>query len=159
MQNNLNLLWGYFRSSLNRLAYYGISKKKWTLACSCSVMVFTLLLGHAGITLGGESMKLSENDTGKTVEMLVGDELEVALPGKPTMGYVWDVTSVDTNILKLCDADFIKNNEAIGSGGLEVIRFHALAVGTSEVKLILHRSFEQNTPPLKTFELTVIVKQ
>lgn len=104
-------------------------------------------------------MKLSENDTGKTVEMLVGDELEVALPGKPTMGYIWDVTSVDTNILKLCDADFIKNNEAIGSGGLEVIRFHALAVGTSEVKLILHRSFEQNTPPLKTFELTVIVKQ
>jgi predicted secreted protein len=51
------------------------------------------MLGITGNTLAGVAMKLSENDSGKTVEILVGDELEVELPGNPTTGYVWEVSS------------------------------------------------------------------
>jgi len=42
---------------------------------------------------------------------------------------------------------------------MEIIKFHAIAAGTSHLKLIFHRPFEQNVPPLKTFEVTVITKK
>ena len=125
---------------------------------TCAIIMFVLTLGNAGNTLAGESMKLSENDSGKTVEIRVGDELEVILPGKPTTGYVWEVSSLDSAVLRLGKADFFANGEAIGSGGMEIIKFHALAAGKNEVKLIFHRPFEQNMPPLKTFAVTVIIK-
>jgi predicted secreted protein len=123
---------------------------------TCAIMIFGLMLGN---TLAGESMKLSENDTGKTVEVLIGDELEVILPGNPTTGYVWELSSLDSNNLRPDKADFIANDKALGSGGMEIIKFHAIAAGTSVVRLIFHRPFEQNMPPLKTFEVTVIIKK
>jgi inhibitor of cysteine peptidase len=123
---------------------------------TCAIMVFGLMLGN---TLAGESMKLSENDTGKTIEVLIGDELEVILPGNPTTGYVWELSSLDSNNLRPGKADFIANDKALGSGGMEIIKFHAIAAGTSVVRLIFHRPFEQNMPPLKTFEVTVIIKK
>lgn len=121
--------------------------------------IFALMLGNAGNTFASESMRLSESDSGKTVEVGVGDELEIVLPGTPTTGYVWEASSPDSNVLKLGKADFITDNKAVGSGGMEVIRFHALAAGKSEVKLIFHRPFEHNVPPSKTFEVTVIIKK
>jgi len=104
-------------------------------------------------------MKLTENDSGKTVEIRVDDELEVILPGNPTTGYVWEVSSLDSSILRLNKSEFLASDKAIGSGGMEIIKFHAFASGTSEVRLIFHRPFEQNIPPLKTFEVTVIIKK
>jgi inhibitor of cysteine peptidase len=104
-------------------------------------------------------MKLYENDSGKTVEIRVGDELEVVLPGKPTTGFVWEVSSLDTHVLSQGETDFIATDKAIGSGGMEIIKFHAIAAGTSVVRLIFHRSFEPNVPPLKTFKVTVIIKK
>ena len=115
--------------------------------------------GNAVNTLAGESMKVYENDSGKTVEICVSDELEVVLPGKPTTGYVWEVSSLDTHVLSQGEANFIASDKAIGAGGMEIIKFHAIAAGTSVVKLIFHRPFEQNMPPLKAFEVTVIIKK
>jgi predicted secreted protein len=124
---------------------------------TCAIIIFTLMFGNAGSTLADEPMKLCENDSGKIVEILVGDELEIILLGNPTTGYVWEVNSLDSNVLSLGKADFIANDKAIGSGGMEIIKFHAIAAGTSVVRLIFHRPFEHNIPPLKTFEVTVII--
>jgi predicted secreted protein len=125
----------------------------------CAIIIFALMWGNAGTTLEGEIMNLSENDSGKTVEICVGDELEVVLPGNPTTGYVWEVSSPDSNVLRLDKSDFVASDKTIGSGGMDIIRFHAIASGKSEVKLIFHRPFEQNMSPLKTFEVTVIIKK
>ncbi|UOA09550.1 protease inhibitor I42 family protein [Methylobacter sp. S3L5C] len=107
----------------------------------------------------GESMKLTENDTGKIVEILVGDELEIILPGNPTTGYVWEPVSLDMNKLGLGQAEFFANDKAPGSVGMEIIKLHALAAGTSIVRLIFHRPFEQNRLPLKIFELNLVIKK
>lgn len=104
-------------------------------------------------------MKLTENDSGKTVEMWVGDEVEIILPANPTTGYLWEVSSPDTDILKLDKESFVADTPAIGAEGLETLKFHALATGKSELKLIFHRPFEQNTPPLETFAITAIIKK
>jgi inhibitor of cysteine peptidase len=124
-----------------------------------SIIVFTFMLGCADNALAGVSMKLSENDSGKTVEICVGDELEIMLPGNPTTGYVWEVDSLASTVLELGKAHFIASDNAIGAGGMEVIKFHAIAAGTGVIKLLFHRPFEQNMPPLKTFNVTVIIKK
>jgi len=144
--------WLLIKSGLAKVANDGNTK----IIKTCAIIIFALMLGNA---LAGESMKLSENDSGKTVEIGVDDELEVVLPGKPTTGYVWEVSSLDTRVLSQGEANFIANDKAIGSGGMEIIKFHAIAAGTSVVRLIFHRPFERNMPQLKTFEVTVIVKK
>ncbi len=137
------------------LARYGHTKTIQT----CAIMIFVLMLGHMNNTLASEAVKLSENDFGKTVEINVGDELEIAVPGNPTTGYVWEVSSHDSDILRLINSIFYADDKAIGAGGMEIIKFHAIAEGKSKVKLIFHRSFEHNIPPLKTFEATIRIKK
>jgi inhibitor of cysteine peptidase len=104
-------------------------------------------------------MRLSERDYGRTVEISVGDELEIILPGNPTTGYVWELSSLDVNRLRLGQVEFFANNKTLGSVGMETIKLHAIAAGTSIVQLIFHRPFEKNIPPLKTFELNLIIKK
>ncbi len=147
--------WHSFKLSVDTLANYGHTK----IIPICAILIFALMLGNVNNTLAGASMKLTENDTGKTVEIAIGDELEIILPANPTTGYDWEVSSIDSSILQSNKADFVANTPAIGAGGLEVIKFQAIATGKSELKLIFHRPFEQNTPPLKNFAVTVIIKK
>jgi inhibitor of cysteine peptidase len=104
-------------------------------------------------------MRLSERDYGRTFEISIGEELEIILPGNPTTGYIWEPCSLDVNRLRLGQAEFFANDKVPGSVGMEIIKLHALAAGTSIVKLIFHRPFEQNIPPLKTFEVTLVIKK
>jgi len=157
-RNNSDRFWHFFKLSLDKVANYGNTK----VIQTCAIIFFALMLGIVVITgnpLVGESMKLNEKDSGKTVEILVGDELEVILPGNPATGYAWELTSLDTNVLRPDETEFFAINKALGSGGGEDIKFHAIAAGKSEVKLIFHRSFEHNVPPINTFEVTVIIKK
>lgn len=117
------------------------------------------MLGNTGNTLAGEPMKLNETDSGKTVEICVGDELEVVLPGNPTTGYVWELSSLNSTVLRVEKPDFVASDKAFGSGGMEIIKFHGIAGGIGLVRLIFHRPFERNMPPLKTFEVTVIIRK
>ena len=139
--------------NLKTIAHYVMIKR----ITICALIVF-MLIWKADNTLAGEPMRLSESDSGKVIQIFVGDELEVVLPGNPTTGYVWDVSSLDSHFLTQAKTDFIANDKAIGSGGMEVLRFKAIAAGRSEVKLIFHRPFERNVRPAKTFDATVIIK-
>jgi len=105
------------------------------------------------------SVKLSEKDLGRTVEMSVGDVLEVILKGNPTTGYIWDVASPDKGMLKqVGEAEFEPDRKARGSGGNILLRFEAVKVGKTMLKLIYRRPFEKNKRPTKTFEVKVTVK-
>ena len=104
--------------------------------------------------------RLTEKDCGQTVKMLVGSIFEVVLEGNPTTGYVWSVASVDAKILQpVGEAAFKPDTMARGSGGMVMMRFKAVGRGKTSLKLIYHRPFEKNKPPVKTFELTIEVQQ
>ncbi|MDD2661059.1 MAG: protease inhibitor I42 family protein [Methylococcales bacterium] len=157
-RNNPGRLRQLFKLSLNRIANFGNSKITQTRV----IIFFALMLAIVVITSNppaGESIKLNEDDSGKTVEILVGDEVEVILPGNPTTGYVWDLILLDMNILRPDKTEVFSINKALGSGDVEVIKFHAIAAGESPVKLIFHRPFEHKVPPLITFEVNVVVKK
>jgi inhibitor of cysteine peptidase len=155
-RNNSDSFRHFFKLSLKKVA--SNTKKIQTGAIIILVLMFGVVV-IPGNPMMGETMKLNENDSGKTVEILVGDELEVILPSNPTTGYTWDLILLDTNVLRPEKEEFFAINKAIGSGGVEVIKFRAIAAGKSTVKLIFHRPFEHNVPPLNTFEVTVIIKK
>jgi len=120
--------------------------------------IITLLavsLGHpAPVTV-----QLSEEDIDRPVEIGVGDILEVVLKGNPTTGYIWDVASPDKGILKqVGETEFKPDRKARGSDGKLIMRFEAAEAGKTSLKLIYHRPFEKNRPPIKTFEVRLAVK-
>ena len=124
----------------------------------CTIIVIAFLLGNMGKVLSGETITLTDRDSGKTVGINVGDELEIVLRGNPTTGYLWETDLLDSNILSHSKSDFLPDTKAMGSGGIEINQFKAIAEGTSHLKLIFHRPFERNILPLKMFDVVVIIK-
>jgi len=124
-----------------------------------AVSVAVLLLAGCGTTTGGQTVKLTEADAGKRVELAPGDTLEIALEGNPSTGYNWEVESVDNAILKqVGEPQFEADSSAVGSPGVITLAFQALASGQTNLKLIYHRSFEPEVAPLETYEVSVVVK-
>ena len=102
---------------------------------------------------------LSEEDAGSTVELRVGDTMEVVLDGNPTTGFQWETAAVDASVLnQLGEPGFEPYSNLIGSGGKFTFRFEAVASGQTLLKLVYHRSWETDVPPEKTFEVTVTVQ-
>ena len=124
-------------------------------------ILIVILLSACGTSPASEksTRQITEADAGSLVEMHVGDVLELTLPANPTTGYQWEVKDLDSAILQpVGEQTFKPSSNAVGSAGLATLRFEAVAVGQTELKLILHRSFEKDVPPIQTFEATVIVK-
>jgi inhibitor of cysteine peptidase len=105
------------------------------------------------------SARVSEEDAGSTVELRVGDTMEVVLDGNPTTGFSWETAAVDASVLKqLGEPQFEPASNLIGSGGEFTFRFEAVASGQTLLQLLYHRPWEKDVPPEKTFEVTVIVQ-
>jgi inhibitor of cysteine peptidase len=103
--------------------------------------------------------RLTEGDTGRSIELHIGDNLEVTLPGNPTTGFQWEVSAVNTAILRSTgEPIFEPSSSAVGGGGRITFRFEAVGIGQTGLTLNYHRPFEKDVPPVETFEVTVIVR-
>jgi predicted secreted protein len=103
-------------------------------------------------------VKVTESNAGSTVELHQGQMLEVELQGNPTTGYTWEVLPGAESILgQQGDAQFVPESQAVGSGGLVTLTFKAVHVGKATLSLAHHRTLEPGVPPLKTFQVTVVV--
>ncbi len=103
-------------------------------------------------------VKVTENNVGSTVELHQGQTLKVELQGNPTTGYTWEVLPGAESILEQQgEAQFVPASQAVGAGGLVTLTFKAVRVGQASLSLVYHRTFEAGVPPLRTFELTVVV--
>lgn len=106
----------------------------------------------------GQTREVTEQDAGSTVQLQVGDTLEVILHGNITTGYTWETQSVDSSILQQVGSPvFTSTGRALGAGGTFTIQYMALAPGTTQLQLIYHRPFEQGVPPAQTFVIGVDV--
>jgi inhibitor of cysteine peptidase len=101
---------------------------------------------------------VTEKDSGSQVELIVGQDMRVSLEGNPTTGYTWEVGEAGTGVLtQVGEMEYQSDSSAVGAGGVMIFRFHAVETGETKLKLVYHRSFEKDTPPLKTFEVTITV--
>jgi inhibitor of cysteine peptidase len=103
-------------------------------------------------------MQLSDSDNGRAVEVTTSEELEVILAANPTTGYKWEVREPDPKVLEPSGSRFVASNEAVGSGGTEILTFRCVGPGRCELKLAYQRPFERGNPPAKEFTLTVTVR-
>jgi inhibitor of cysteine peptidase len=122
------------------------------------VLTGVLLLGTCATPAAG-TVRLSEQDTGRTVELYVRDRLEVVLEGNPTTGYQWEQVAGEAAILRPAgEPAFKPDTRALGAGGTMTLPFEAAGAGKTTLTLIYHRSFEPTVPPLKTFEANIVVQ-
>ena len=107
------------------------------------------------------TIEKTEADSGTTVELKKGHRLDVVLNANPTTGYQWEIVNVDTTILLHLETEY-KPDEAppgiLGTGGKSIFHFQGGNTGKTALEIIYHRDFEENIPPIETFELTIIVQ-
>lgn len=118
-----------------------------------------ILLGLILMSASPPCLIVTEKDMGETIRIGVGEEVLVKLKGNPTTGYTWETAEGDEAILKqIGEAEFTPDRAAIGAGGTLTLRFKAIGKGTTALRLIYHRPFEKNTPPIKSFQIDVVVQ-
>jgi inhibitor of cysteine peptidase len=102
------------------------------------------------------SLALQENDNGKTVTVTEGQSVVVKLPANPTTGFKWVVAATDRTFGQPATSQFVRNGDAVGSGGLEKLTWKTRAslgmIGTHTVKLEYKR---ESAAAQKTFTFTV----
>lgn len=120
------------------------------------IMVMVFLLG--GCSSKGNVAKLVAEDAGSTIEINKGDVIEVTLAGNITTGYTWEWVKPDSSIFDLQgDPEYKSESDLVGAPGVQVFRFMANSVGTEELNLIYHRTFEPDVPPLEEFKVQITV--
>jgi len=118
-----------------------------------------LLLTGAFICSALSPVIVLEKNSGKTIDLALGDYIDIALTGNPTTGYNWQLaTNVVPELKKIFGPEFKPNGEKLGSSGKLIFRFKAVRKGSKEIKLSYLRSWEKGVKPAKTFRIYVNVQ-
>jgi inhibitor of cysteine peptidase len=122
------------------------------------LIVLCLCAALAGCSGNADLIRLTASDAGSTVNMRLGATLEISLEGNPTTGYTWEpAPDAQELLVQQGEAQFRADSALLGSGGLVTLRFKAAQQGAAELRLIYHRTFESNVPPIRTFAVHVVV--
>lgn len=122
------------------------------------LLAITLMAGCASAAKG-DPIVLTGKDAGKSIEVKVGDTIQVSLEGNPTTGYNWVMAPQDPAVLEQQgEAEFKAVDESLGASGLITETFKAMKKGQTTLRLEYKRPWEKDITPEKTFEVTVVVK-
>ncbi len=115
----------------------------------------TLVEYHAG-SVGTESDQVvfaGQNDNGGSLELSIGQVLELTLDGNPTTGFEWQPQLTAGGALEQQgDYEFTPSSDAIGAGGQIVFHFVAVAPGDVQLHMVYHQPWDTGTPPAETFD-------
>ena len=101
-------------------------------------------------------LHLDENSNGATVDLTVGEVLEIQLAENPTTGFRWQVQADGEPVCQPVDDRFESPGGPPGRGGTHVWHFRACRTGTGQIDMVYRRSWE--TAAAKTFTLHVRVQ-
>ena len=98
-------------------------------------------------------------DAGTTITIQPGEMVIITLPGNPTTGYRWELAGAltDSILQAVPGPDYQPAGTAIGSGGTFLFRYKVVRTGTTVLKFVYHRSWE-NVPAQNSFTVTIIVR-
>lgn len=121
--------------------------------------VALLLLAFCTPSAWAATKVVTDADKGTTVEIEMGDVLEVRLNSNPTTGYTWYVHKQSTALLKLTSQSETQSTQpGVGRPIVQIFEFAPKAKGTGVLLLHYVRSWEQPSPSEEQFELHVTIE-
>jgi len=101
----------------------------------------------------------SLSDSGGTASLVPYQPLVVRLPTNSSTGYGWRYSVTGDDVLRLdtVSGEAPAPNGMVGVPGEQVWSFRAQGAGRAVLTYVYERAWEKNTPPAKTFTLTVEV--
>ena len=95
---------------------------------------------------------------GSTITLDAGEQITVALPGNPSTGYSWVVTTINPVLLtQIGEPEFSTGSDLVGAGGTITFRFEATGAGQDALQLDYLRPWE-DVEPIETYRVTVNVR-
>jgi predicted secreted protein len=129
------------------------TRRRWLLVLVSTMSI--LLLSLASCTT---STSLTSSDNGKTIQVHVGDEIDIALDSRPTTGYGWAIEKSNETLLTLKQSNFSASSSSIGSSGTQMFTFVAKSAGTVNLQLKYWRSFAGDTSITRRFAVTIQIQ-
>jgi len=123
------------------------------------IALLAILLLVTGCGSSSNEIKLGADDNGGKVEMKEGQVLVISLESNPTTGYAWEVVDFEEGALEQAgEPEFKAESDRVGAGGVQTFHFKAAEAGEIELKLLHHRSWEEDVEPLDAFTVQVTVR-
>ena len=123
------------------------------------LLLLTLFLSGCN---SSNEVKLDIGDDGSQVEVKKGQVLVISLESNPTTGYAWEVMKInETMLVQVGEAEFTssQSGDVVGAGGVEVLRFKTVGVGTTYLELGYRRFWEEDVAPLVIYSLSIVVRE
>jgi inhibitor of cysteine peptidase len=97
---------------------------------------------------------------GRTIELTTGQVVIITLEANPTTGYTWEVVEAPSGQImrQVGEIEFESESDAIGAGGVQIIKFEVVNAGQTSLTLAYHRPWETDVEPLNTFSINVIAR-
>lgn len=128
-----------------------------TRALSTCVLAIVLAACAAAPTSARKPWTVTEADAGRSIRVPVGTLIDVALPGNPSTGFIWQRAAGEAGGLEAAGAArFEPAGPAVGQGGLVRLAFRVTKAGATPLWLVYRRPFEASTPPARTFSVTIV---
>ena len=107
-----------------------------------------------------QEVKATIADDGREMQLKKGQTLVITLEGNPTTGYSWEVAEpLNEQVLRqVGEPEFKSESDALGAGGVQILRFEAVNAGKFTLKLVYHRPWEKDVEPLETYSIEVVVR-
>ena len=106
-------------------------------------------------TEAGMSSVLTLTDSGRIVDLRVGDEATLRLPDNPSTGYRWAVDAADTNLVEIKEGEYVSTSKMVGGGGEAQWLIKAKAPGTTVIKLKRWRPWEGDCSIVERYGITI----
>lgn len=136
--------------------------KLFSVLCLGALCCFTFFEAQAKkIPALSKSIVVKENKNGQTIEALVGETIEVQLPGNPTTGYEWQMIGQSNNLALVTSRYLPQESKLVGSGGVYhfLLKPGPIAVGTQHlVQFAYFRRWEGVKKSAKKFSIKIRVK-
>jgi predicted secreted protein len=122
-------------------------------------MVLMILVGIVSLAAcAPAAIRLGEQDSGRTIEVRRGDQIEIMLEGAPVGGYQWDwnqTAAGDDPSLVLAGEPSFKLD---WGGGRTRFTFETQHAGRTTIMLVGHRVGTPREPSQQTFTVDVVVR-
>jgi inhibitor of cysteine peptidase len=103
-------------------------------------------------------VSLVETDNDRTVDVRLGDVVQVSLPENATTGYRWTIDRYDEDIVEAVGNEPRYPADAVGSGGRVAFTFKGKKIGAGEIALKHWRHWEGDRSIIGRFRVRLNVQ-